>query len=166
MTERLHAVGSTGRSEDAGECRELELAGLGERQREVADDGEVDGEADAHLVVDVPVPPGVLDEADEEVVGHLDGHVEARGVLGGERPRVGHRPRRHLPPRALERVADLAHRDGVRVGVAHVDAPREGRAVAADVPHRHVRQLRLRLLDLGHLVGDEPLRLVHQLRHY
>ena len=90
------------RSEDAGECRELELAGLGERQREVADDGEVDGEADVHLVVDVSVPAGVLDEADEEVVGHLDGHVEARGAPGGERARVGH------PPDATSRPALLS----------------------------------------------------------
>ncbi|KAB8080582.1 hypothetical protein EE612_001177, partial [Oryza sativa] len=151
--------------EDVGEGGELELAGLGERQGEVAEDGEVDGEADPHLVVDVPVPAGVPGEAHQEVVRHLHRDVQPRGVAGGERPRVGHRPRRHLPPGALQRVAHLADRDGVGVGVAHVHAPREGGAAAAHALERQLGQLRLRLLHPRHLVRHEPLRLVHQLRH-
>jgi len=76
---------------------ELELAAGGERDGEVSDDGEVDGEPDLELVVDVPVPAHVLHERDEEVVGHLGGDLQLGGVAGGDPAGVGHGAGRHNP---------------------------------------------------------------------
>lgn len=84
---------------------ELELAASGERDGEVADDGEVDGEPHLELVVDIPVPADVLDDRDEEVVGHLGWDLQLGAVAGGDPAGVGHGAGRNDPATTIDEHA-------------------------------------------------------------
>jgi hypothetical protein len=159
---RTEGKRATTRSEQVLEGGELELAGGGERDGEVADDGEVDGEPDLELVVDVPVPADVPDEGDEEVVGHLGGDLQRGGAAGGDPAGVRHGAGRHLLAGAPERVGHLADGEAVVVGVGHVHAAVQRDALPAQALERHAVQRRLGLGDVRDLLRDEPLRLVHQ----
>lgn len=158
--------GLGGTAEEVAERGQLELAGGLERDGEVADDGEVDGELDEELVVDVPVPAQVLHERDEEVVWHLGGHLQLghlAAVLDPARVRDG--AARHLLAAALEGEGDVADGDAVGVGVGDVDVAVHGDGLAGHALEAHLVQRRLRLGHVRDLVRHEPLGLVQQARH-
>jgi hypothetical protein len=115
-------------------------------------------------VVDVPVAGDVLDDGDDEVVGHLGGDLELGDAAGGDPARVRHGPGRDDLAGALEHVGELADGEAVVVGVGDVDVAVQGDALPAHALEGHAVQRRLRLGQVRDLLRHEVLGLAHQAR--